>query len=171
MKIKLIFALLGAVPLAVSCASTPLVLAPVGPNPSASRSPTQAGGLQVFSELVERNDDQNQAGTGGSPSWYQHTDYDLYDAQGKLLKRVNNSLGHYETQPRVVWLPPGAYSIRARAKAVLSVAVPVEIQPGRTTRVHLDEQWQPPTGTLNNEVVSGPDGAPVGWRAGLPQKF
>ncbi len=170
-RTKVMFGLLGVVPLVVSCASPPLALAPVGPNPSVIGTSVDSGGLQVFSELVQESDDQNQAGDGASPFWYQHSGYSIYTAEGKLVKRVDNTVGHYATAPRVVALPPGRYTVQARAKGWRAVAVPVEVARGRTTRVHLDENWQPPPGTLKNEVVSAPSGAPVGWRADLPSKF
>lgn len=171
MKINATFCLLGIVPMLVSCASPPITLAPVGPNPFAGRpSSTRAGYLQVFSRLSLQNDDQNQGGSGGDPSWYQHTDYNLYDAKGKLVKRVGNTVGHYSTSPRVVALRPGNYTLRAQAKEWLSVKVPVVIEPGRTTKVHLDENWEPPAGTPKAEVVSAPGGYPAGWSADLPIK-
>ena len=166
MKINATFCLLGVIPMLVSCASRPITLAPVGPNPFASRaSSTGTGYLQVFSRLFLQNDDQNQSASGGDPSWYQHTDYNLYDAKGKLVKHVGNTVGHYSTSPRLVSLRPGSYTLRAQAKEWLSVKVPVIIEPGRTTKVHLDDNWGPPEGTPKTVVVTTPGGYPVGWSA------
>jgi hypothetical protein len=149
--------------------SQPITLAPVGPNPLVGRSVSDGTGqLQVFSSLAEQNDDQNQGSTGGDPVWYQHTDYQVYDANGKLVKRVDNTIGHYSTSPRVVALRPGNYTVRAEASDWSSVNIPVVIERDRTTRVHLDDNWEPPPGTPKTEVVSAPNGSPVGWRAGLP---
>ncbi|MGA2659257.1 MAG: hypothetical protein ABSH34_17275 [Verrucomicrobiota bacterium] len=171
MKLKTAFLLLGVIPMLASCASPPVALAPVGPGPLADRSPgIGTGRLQVFSSLAEQNDDQNQGGSGASPIWYQDTDYNIYDASGKLVEHVDNTVGHYSTSPRLVSLPPGKYTVRARDKEWLSVNVPVVIERGRTTKVHLDDNWQPPPNTPKTEVVSAPDGNPVGWRAGLPSK-
>jgi hypothetical protein len=39
----------------------------------------------------------------------------------------------------------------------------VVIKAGRTTRVHLDDKWQPPADTPKDELVTMPDGKPVGW--------
>src|SRR5579864_8488010 len=139
MKMNATFCLLGIIPMLVSCASQPITLAPVGPNPFAHRaSRTRNGYLQVFSRLSLQNDDQNQGGSGGDPSWYQHTDYSVYSVKGKLVKHVGNTVGHYSTSPRLVSLRPGRYILRAEAKEWLSVKVPVVIEPGRTTKVHLD---------------------------------
>jgi hypothetical protein len=169
MKINARFLLLGVIPLLASCASPPIALAPVGPGPFAGRSSSiGTGRLQVFSSLAEECDDQNQGGSGASPIWYQHTDYNVYDAGGKLVKHVHNTVGHYSTSPRLISLRPGNYTVRARDKEWLSVNVPVVIERGRTTKIHLDENWEPPAGTRKTEIVSAPDGNPVGWRDDLP---
>ena len=54
----------GLLSLLVGCASTPVALAPVGPNPVGSESTAAEGGLQVFSSLVGRSE-------GDNPTWYQ----------------------------------------------------------------------------------------------------
>ena len=171
MKINPTFLLLGVIPLWASCAAPPIALAPVGPRPFAARtSSARTGSLQVFSSLEEQSDDQNQENSGASPFWYQHTDYTIYDAKGKLVKHVDNTAGHYSTSPRLVSLRPGNYAVSARDKEWRSVTVPVVIERGRTTKVHLDDNWQPLRGTQKNQVVSAPDGNPAGWRADLPPK-
>jgi hypothetical protein len=167
MKINTTSCLLGIIPLLASCAQ-PITLAPVGPNPFAGRSSSVGTGcLQVFSRLAEQSDDQNQGGGGGNPVWYQHTDYNVYDAKGKLVKHVDNVVGHYSTSPRLVSLRPGNYTVRSQAKGWLSVKVPVVIEADRTTKVHLDENWQPPAGTPKTDLVTAPDGYPAGWSADL----
>ena len=159
------YVLLGTslVSLFVGCSSTPVVLAPVGPNPVGSETLGSKGELQIFSSLVEQSDDQNQGSE--DPVWYQHTDYRIYDLHGKLVKRVDNTIGHYEHAPRLVALPAGRYLVKAQAKDYLWVEVPVTIEPGRTTRVHLDDKWKLPADTPKRELVSMPNGNPVGWRA------
>jgi hypothetical protein len=165
MKINTKFCVLSVIPLLASCAQ-PITVAPVGPSPFAGRSSSFGTGyLQVFSRLAEQSDDQNQGGSGGNPSWHQHTDYNVYDAKGKLVKHVGNTVGHYSTSPRLVCLRPGSYTLRAQAKEWLSVKVPVVIEPDRTTKVHLDDNWGPPIGTPKTEVVTTPGGYPVGWSA------
>jgi hypothetical protein len=167
MKINTTFCLLAVIPLLASCASQLITLAPVGPSPIAGGSSSIGTGyLQVFSSLDQQSDDQNQGST--DPVWYQHTDYNIYDTAGKLVKPVNNTVGHYLTSPRLVSLRPGNYTVKAQATEWLSVNVPVIIECGRTTKVHLDENWKPPAGTQKTEVVSAPGGYPVGWRADLP---
>jgi len=118
------------------------------------------GYLRVFTEreLVTEGFDE-----GANPSHYQHTDYRVYDERGKSVRYVGNSVGEYDSSPRVISLPPGRYIVRARAKDYLSVEVPVVVEPGRTTSVHLDDRWTPAPEATTNELVFEPDGKPVGW--------
>jgi hypothetical protein len=163
MKSICIFLSTGLVFFLVGCASTPLALAPVGPNPLGGAGMASEGKLQVFSALVEQSDDQSQGSE--DPVWYQHTDYRVYDLHGKLVRRVGNTTGHYSEAPRTVALPAGRYLVKARANDYLRVEIPVIIQGGRTSRAHLDGNWKPPAGIPKREVVSMPNGNPVGWRA------
>jgi len=164
MKTKLI--LMGAVLAAfvTGCATTRVALGPVGPNPDKTVVATSTGELQVFSRLAAQNDDQNQASE--EPIFYQHTDYAIYDLQGRLVKRVGNTIGHYAEAPRLVPLPAGQYLVKAQAADFYWVNVPVTIKPGETTSVHLDGKWTPPSYASNQEMVTLPNGQPVGWRAG-----
>ncbi|MGD0813785.1 MAG: hypothetical protein ABSA83_09290 [Verrucomicrobiota bacterium] len=157
----------GLLALGTGCASRPVVVAPVGPNPNGIQSQASTGSLQVFSRMAARDDDQNMAGDG-IPIWHQYTEYRIYQPDGKLVKTVINSVGHYSDRAEVVALPPGSYMVKAQAKDYFWVNVPVRIEPGRTTRVHLDQKWRPPGNAPKNEIVTGPDGNPLGWRAPAP---
>ncbi|MGA3266332.1 MAG: hypothetical protein ABSE16_05870 [Verrucomicrobiota bacterium] len=53
----------------------------------------------------------------------------------------------------------------SKGKDYLWVDVPVVIEAGRTTRVHLDDAWQLPPDAPTTKLVSLPGGHPVGWRA------
>ena len=86
------------------------------------------------------------------------------------MKHVGNAIGRYEQAPLEVALQPGNYIVRSRANDYLRVEVPVIIERGRTTRVHLDGDWKYPAGTQMRELVSLPDGNPVGWRAKIPEE-
>jgi hypothetical protein len=148
------------VSLLVGCSTTPVAVAPVGPNPAGIQSTaSNKGGLEVFSQMRGHSE-------GDNPMWFQHTDYAIYSPDGKLLKRVNNKVGYYAQAPRLVVLPAGQYIVKAQSKDYLRVQVPVTIQPGRTTRVHLDDNWNLPAGAAKDELVSMPDGHAVGWRSG-----
>ena len=154
----------GLVSLVAGCSSTPVVLAPVGPNPAGSEKTAWNGELQVFSSVAEQTEDQNQA-SNDFPVWYQHTDYSIYTPAGKLVKHVDNTIGQYERAPRRVALPAGQYLVKAQAKDYRQVELTVTIERGRTTRAHLDGNWKLPAATPKNELVAMPNGQPVGWRA------
>jgi len=149
----------GLVSLLVGCATTPVVLAPVGPNPHGVQTADSKGQLEVYSRLFACTE-------GDNPAWHQHSAYRIYDLQGRLVKYVGNAVGYYEQAPRLVSLPPGAYRLRARASDYLRVEVPVTIERGRTTKVHLDDRWQLPAYASNGQLVSLPNHEPVGWLAG-----
>ncbi|HEX4348942.1 MAG TPA: hypothetical protein VH251_01075, partial [Verrucomicrobiae bacterium] len=140
--------------LLVGC-STPVAVGPVGPNPYALENSTKNGQLEVFSALTPRTE-------GDDPTWYQHTDYTVYNQRGDAVKHVNNTVGHYATEPRLIDLPPGQYLVKAEAKDYPSVTVPVVIDPGRMTKVHLDGTWRP-ADNRKTAFVRLPAGNPVGW--------
>jgi hypothetical protein len=163
MKIANKFLILGVFPLLMSCASQSISLAPVGPGPGAAGvSSGNLGYLRVFSQ---REPVREGVGWGANPTFYQHSDYNVYDRSGELVKHVDNATGHYATGPRLVSLPPGTYVVKARGKDYLAVNVPVAIEPGQTTSVHLDDRWEPVPDTPKNQLVITPSGSPVGWRA------
>ena len=150
-------------PVLLGCASAPVAIAPVGPNPVGARIVSAEGRLLVYSGLEAESDNENQGGFD-NPAWYQHTDYNIYTRDGKLVRHVENSIGHYEQAPRLVSLPTGQYYVKARAADYMWVKVPVTIKRGLITKVHLDDKWMPPTDIASSKVVSLPNGKPVGWR-------
>jgi len=154
----------GLVSMLVGCSTTPVALAPVGPDPVGFETTASTGALQVFSRVVERSDDQNQGGDGTS-GWRRHTGYDIYDLQGKRMRHVRNAIGYYAESPKRIALPAGRYLVKAQAKGSFWVNVPVTIERGRTTRVHLDNNWNPMADAPKGEIVTMPNGQPVGWRA------
>jgi hypothetical protein len=143
--------------------ATPVALAPVGPDSAGFENPSASGKLVVYSSLAVQSDDQNQGSR--DPVWHQHTDYSISDLQGNRVRHVDNTIGHYEEAPRRVVLPAGKYLVKARANDYLTVMVPVRIECGRTTTVHLDDNWNMPAGVPVTAVVSLPNGQAVGWRA------
>jgi hypothetical protein len=158
-NIHVILGAVGAVMLA-GCASAPIALAPVGPDPTAYTGAGPTGRLVVYSAWQGH-------GEGNNPSFYQHADYYIYNPQGRLIRHVDNTIGHYEQVPRPVSLPAGKYVVQSWAKGFGNewVKVPVVIRPGETTKIHLDDGWSIPSGVSPMEVVSVPHGYPVGWRA------
>ena len=138
------------------CASAPVVLAPIGPNPAGSADAATDGRLEVYSALEGRSE-------GNNPAWYQPTGYDLCDAHGKPICHVNNTTGNYARSPRPLALPAGKYLVKAQGKADQWLEVPVWIEHGRTTRIHLADGWKPPPQTSPTQLVFAPPHDPVGW--------
>jgi len=146
----------GGIALAIAlagCASSG-TLEPVGPKPMAYAGPGGEGQLEVFSAV-----------SGRDPKSYQHTDYYICTQEGERLQHVDNSMGHNSATPRVISLPPRGYLVEAKAKDHSRVKVPVEIQLGTLTSVHLDGAWEPSADP--SLLVHAPEGYPVGWRAGI----
>lgn len=155
--------LFGVIPLLASCASPIVVSDAVGPGPFRINHKSSGDGyLRVYSA---REEIREGVGDGANPSYYQHTDYEVRNNNGKLVKHVGNINGEYDPSPARIALPPGHYIVAASAKDYLEVRVPVIIEPGITTNVHLDDRWLPPPTAGRNELVREPNGNPVGWRA------
>ncbi len=158
-KIYLILALAGVAFLLGACASQPLALAPVGPGPGARTASSPAkGDLQVFTETEEYYEDEI--------SYFPHTDYQIYTADGKRLKHVWNHQDHEDEFPATVTLPPGKYVVKALAEFYGMVSVPVVIKPNETTTVILQPGWKPGN-VARSALVQMPNGYNVGWRADL----
>ena len=143
--------------LLTGCISVHDVFSPVGPNPAGLAGAGPNGQLEVFSALEGRTE-------GDNPTWFQHSHYYIYNQQGKPLKHVYNTVGYYDEAPQHITLPAGTYLVRARAKDYFWVEVPVVIQSGRSTMVHLDDGWAPPAETSKTKLVYAPNGQPIGWR-------
>ena len=150
--------------LCVSCMSSgtknPVVLEPVGPRPLSSYRGKAHGFLKVYSATDAHGD--------GDTVYYPHTAYSIYSEDGKLVKKVRNANSSTDEEPDLVTLPEGSYAVEAEAEHQASVKVPVIIEGGRLTSVHLDGDWK---GKDVEEVdkadlVKLPDGEVVGWRAG-----
>jgi len=160
------FILAGIMGVWLSGCATParVVTTPVGPNPTQRSASTPDGRLEVYSALQWRNEGSEFT---MNPGWYQHTDYVILDQNGKRLRHVGNSIGEYSETPADISLPPGEYTVRARAQDYLMVDVPVIVKPGLITRVHLDDKWHAPAGTPAANLVKEPNGEAIGWRATL----
>ena len=149
--------------LLLGCATTRVAVAPVGPNPAGSITPMANGQLEVFSAERARRDGNE---LDPNPVWFQHADYDVFNQQGKWIEHVFNTMGHYAEAPRVIQLPVGSYVVKAQASGYLRLAVPVVIEQGRTTRVHLDASWKP----LDQHSEDGIGASPRGLLRGLARQ-
>lgn len=160
MKIRFIL-LTGAtiIPLLTGCASESVALNPIGPEPINPQAFIPRGNLEVFSDTDTIRD-------GDGPPYHPHTGYSIKDESGKLVQYVPNHIGDMDESPAMVTIPAGNYKIVAESSAYGRVTVPVMIQEGRTTVVHLDRDWQPPTNVSKNDLVYLPNGEAVGWSNG-----
>src|SRR5437870_545117 len=149
-----------AVFIAACVAPRPIaVVTPVGPAPFERARETPEGELTVYSSW----DIGMSADSEGTSH---HSGYRIYSAYGKQLKYVNNWVGTFIEDPAVVSLPPGRYGVLARAAASGMVTVPVAIEAGKTTSVHLDgSRLANGRQTSESDLVRLPDGRIVGWRA------
>jgi len=155
LQVLLLGCLISMVP---GCASQTVMLSPVGPPPLARPSGATDAGLSVFSA--------DDFGTPGDELARYHSGYWLYSADGKRLKYISNRAGSQGREPAKVSLSPGRYRIIARAAAFGTVTVPVVLEAGKTTFVHLDgSELSGASRTSTAEFVSLPDGLIIGWRA------
>jgi hypothetical protein len=144
------------------CASTsqPNNLAPVGPAPFAYPRSTSQGELLVYSALNTGVATDQNATT-------HHSDYWIELPDGHRFKYVNNSVSTFSADPQAVALAPGRYNVSARAVNSGMVKVPVLIEAGKTTAVHLDGS-KPATSSKEpseSDWVRLPNGLLLGWRA------
>lgn len=147
--------------LLTSCSTTPVQVQAVGPKPPVIHYAGGTGSLVVYSDTEARHLDK------GLP-YYVHTSYFIKTQAGVPLRWVPNHLGDMDQTPQVVSLPAGTYQIVADSSDYGRVDVPVVIESGRTTEVHLDGTGyrKPGVSEANGrDWVCLPDGEPVGWRA------
>jgi hypothetical protein len=142
------------------CATKPVTLAPVGPRPGDRVAYTSTGHLRVYSETRARE-------IGDNTYYYTHTGYAIRDLSGKTVLYVRNHVGDMDEIPTLVTIPSGSYWVVAQSPRYGRVTVPVKIQDGRTTVVHLDDDWKSVSKSHSNELVYLPDGEAVGWRGAL----
>jgi hypothetical protein len=146
--------------LLAGCASKPVALAPIGPRPGDRIAYVSTGHLRVFSDTKTRE-------IGENSFYYTHTGYTIRDPSGKIVQYVRNHVGSMDETPTLVTIPSGSYLVVAESSRYGRVTVPVKIQDGRTTVVHLDGDWKAASSVSSNEVIRLPDGEAVGWRNSL----
>src|SRR5580698_2621656 len=136
MKLKLIFAVGGIGLLLAGCATSNngLMLEGVGPDPSSSVNAAATTGTLLVYSAPEVNADFNSR----DPHRPQYSDYQILTADGKLQQQVHNSSGTILQRPKQVDLPVGKYRVVAEANGYGFVTVPVTIEGGRDTMLHLE---------------------------------
>jgi len=88
------------------------------------------GYLLVYSATDEFND--------GDRVYNVHSSYQIYTADGKLFKSVENHMSRSDEIPGLVSLAAGFYVVEARSAGNGYVRVPVMIKPSRRTVVDVD---------------------------------
>ena len=94
------------------------------------RQGSAQGYLLVYSATDEFND--------GDSVYNVHSSYQIYTADGKLFKSVENHMARSDELPELVSLAAGFYVVEARSPDNKYVRVPVVIKPSRRTVVDVD---------------------------------
>jgi hypothetical protein len=109
-----------------------LVLDAVGPSHIQSNGTASGGTLVVYTAP------DPQAHFNSSPYHTYYSDYQILSEQGALIRKVTNDSGTVIEGPVEVSLPGGHYRVHARSNGFGWVTVPVAVEPGKVTLVHLD---------------------------------
>lgn len=161
-RLRNVVLLVAASILAAGCAVAPpiAVRETVGPRIAAAAD-GQAGYLTVYSASIWITPPGDEV----IPSVLSYTDYDVRSLDGSLFEHVVNG----DEEPVRVTLPKGRYIVAAESDAGSSVSVPVAIETGRSTIVHLDQEQEAKrafAGIVSADLVRLPNGQPIGFRAG-----
>jgi len=170
MKANLLLALAGAGMVLSGCATGDheVVLASVGPGPLARVNPSATNGTLVVYSAHEHNANFNSR----DPSRQEFSDYQILSAPGEFRQMVHNDSGTILQRPVEVELPAGSYEVVAQANGYGTVRVPITIEAGRDTVLHLegDVKWPSQFGLNATNAVCLPHGEIVGWRSSVAMK-
>jgi hypothetical protein len=139
-----------------------IALAPVGPARQPTASGAATGSLVVYS-AYKRNADFNSRDNNRQ----EYSDYQILAADGHLLRKVHNNSGTVFQDVVSVNLPPGQYSVVARANGYGYLTVPVMVEVDHSTVLHLEggDKWGDESLFNQTNSVRLPDGQIVGYRA------
>ena len=144
--------------LLASCAFGPptIVHETVGPGPTVVNE-EHNGFLTVYSATAWTTDDDG-------PSLLKYTNYQIDAADGTLFKKVPND----DQDPTRVILQKGTYTVVSRSDTSGMVSVPVAIETGKTTVLHLEREkdWKEAAAGIDSaDLVRLPNGQTIGFRA------
>jgi len=147
--------------LAAGCAVAPPIAMreTVGPRVAAAAD-GQVGYLTVYSASIWITPPGDEV----IPSVLSYTDYDIRSLDGSLFKHVVNG----DEEPARVTLPKGRYIVAAESDAGDSIRVPVAIETGRSTILHLEQEREAKkafAGINDHDLVRLPSGQAIGFRA------
>jgi len=139
-----------------------IALSPVGPARQSTTHGSTNGSLVVYS-AYKRNADFNSRDNNRP----EYSDYKIMAADGHLLRKVHNNSGTVFQDVVSVNLPPGQYSVVARANGYGYLTVPVIIDANHSTVLHLEggDKWGDDSLFNQTNSVRLPDGQIVGYRA------
>lgn len=145
-----------------------LLLDSVGPGPSSGATTGAGAGTLLVYSAYEANADFNSRDAHRR----EFSDYRILNADGQLRQWVHNNSGTMLQRPQQVELAAGIYRVEAEANGYGLVTVPVTIEAGRQTIVHLEGgfRW---SGQIANDQASAvrlPDGEVVGWKSATAMK-
>lgn len=155
-NINLLLSVLSLFLLVAGCSSTPVPINSVGPAPASAAIFKPTGYLRVYTATESHQVAENTF-------YYPHTSYHIYDKSGTLVKYVLNHTGDTDQKPALERVPIGSYNVVAESESYGRVTVPVMIEEGKMTEIHLDRNWTPNTNLLTGRIVRLPDGEAVGW--------
>lgn len=140
-----------------------LVLNTVGPSPSQSMAAGSTNGTLLVYTAYTRNADF----FGRDSRRPEYSDYKIVSADGNLVLRVHNNNGTILQDLKSVELAPGKYNIFARVNGYGHLAIPVMVEGGQTTVLHLEggNSWPNEAAFNATNSVSLPDGRIIGWKA------
>jgi len=151
-------ALIAVMPLA-GCATNRPLASSVNPAAAhAARAPAvRTGKLLVYSATY--------APTGEQSEYPVHTDYTIATTQDQVIEHVANASGPFNAYPATVTLPSGEYHVRAQYDRGGFIVFTVEVKPGKTTMVNLNNEPLSSAADPTRQPIRLPDGRTVGWRA------
>ena len=115
----------------------------------------ESGALVVYSATF--------AATAEQSEYPVHTDYTIAATNDTVIERVTNRTGPFGAYPVKVTLPVGHYHVRAQYLGGRFVVVPVNIQPGKTTVIDLNDRPLPQGNDSTRQPIHLPEGTVVGW--------
>ncbi len=130
LAIVLLFLFCGSLTTAQAGGRGSLLIGVVHPGTRDHGTGRGEGYLSVYSATDAFND--------GDSVYNVHSSYQIYTADGKLFKSVENHMARSDELPELVSLAAGFYVVEARSADNGYVRVPVVIKPSRRTVVDVD---------------------------------
>jgi hypothetical protein len=140
-----------------------LVLDTAGPAPIPTAQSNSGPGTLIVYSAYQVNADFNSR----DPNRREHSNYKILDQDKKLLEWIHNQTDDIFQNAVPVKLPAGEYFVVARSNCFGIVTIPVIMDAGRETVLHLNggDKWSEGTAIIAANAVCLPDGEIVGWKS------